>query len=53
MLAGGCSYFPNRKGGDRTLRITFHVWKYTVTIVIRETHKRTNQNEKSNRHSGK
>ena len=50
--AGGCSYSLNRKG-ERTLRITFHVWKYTVTIVIRETHKNADRNEKSNRHSAK
>ena len=36
-----------RNGMD--VRITFHVWKYTVRIFIRET-KRKAQNEK-NRHS--
>ena len=40
---------PEPKGG-MDVRITFHVWKYTVTIVIRET-KRKAQNVKNNRHS--
>ena len=35
------------------MRITFHVLKYTVTIVIRETRQRKNHCEKNNRHSGK
>ena len=34
------------------MRITFHVWKYTVTLVIRETRKK-DCSEKNNRHSGK
>ena len=29
------------------MRVTFHVWKYTVTIVIRETHKNADRNEKT------
>jgi hypothetical protein len=29
------------------------VWKFTVTIVIRATHKNADRNEKNNRHSGK
>ena len=32
------------------MRITFRMWKYTVTIVIRETRKK-NRDEKNNRHS--
>ena len=35
------------------MRITFHVWKYTVTIVIRETRRKKDHYEKNNRHSGK
>ena len=34
------------------MRLTFHVGKYTVTIVIRETHKK-DRTEKNNRHSAK
>ena len=49
IVAGGCSYSLNRKG-VQDVRITFHVWKYTGTIVIRET-KRKAQNVKNNRHS--
>ena len=30
------------------MRFTFHIGKYTVTIVIRETHRK-----KNNRHSAK
>ena len=44
---------PRTERGIWTLRITFHVWKYTVTIVIRTTHKNADRNEKNNRHSGK
>ena len=33
------------------MRITFHVRKYSVTIIIRETQK--GRTEKNNRHSGK
>ena len=40
------------KTNKKDVRITFHVWKYTVTIVIRET-KRKAQSVKNNRHSGK
>ena len=46
---GGCSYSP--KGG-MDVRMTFHVKKYTVTIIIAETHKK-DRSEKNNRHSGK
>ena len=35
------------------MRITFHVWKYTVTIVIRETRRKKDHCEKNNRHSAK
>ena len=35
------------------MRITFHVWKYTVTIVIRESSQKKDHYEKNNRHSGK
>ena len=31
------------------MRITFHIGKFTVTIVISETHRK----QKNNRHSGK
>ena len=34
------------------MRITFHVRKYSVTIIIRETHQK-DRCEKDNRHSGK
>ena len=34
------------------MRITFHVCKYTVTIIIMETH-RKDRNAKNNRHSAK
>jgi len=34
------------------MRITFHVKKYTVTIIIAETHKK-DRNEKNNRHLSK
>ena len=44
---------PIEVADDRTLRITFHVWKFTVTIVIRSTHKKTDRNEKNSRHSAK
>jgi hypothetical protein len=38
------------------LTFTFHVWKFTVTITIRNTHRQEwskDRNEKSCRHSGK
>ena len=35
------------------MRITFHIWKFTVTIVIRETRQKRDHSEKNNRHSGK
>ena len=44
---------PIEVAEEWTLRITFHVWKYTVTIVIRETHRNADRNEKNNRHSAK
>ncbi len=47
---GGCSYSP--KGGGWTMRITFHVRKYSVTIIIRETHTK-DRRDKNNRHSAK
>ena len=34
------------------MRITFHVGKFTVTLVIRETHQK-DRSEKNNRHSAK
>ena len=34
------------------MRITFHVRKYSVTIIIRETSQK-DRSEKNNRHSGK
>ena len=34
------------------MRITFHIGKYSVTIVIRETHLK-DRGEKNDRHSGK
>ena len=34
------------------MRITFHVRKYTVTIIIRETHTK-DRSAKNNRHSAK
>ena len=33
------------------MRITFHVRKYSVTIIIRETHQK-DRSEKNGRHSG-
>ncbi|MBR4331204.1 MAG: hypothetical protein IKP72_00845 [Clostridia bacterium] len=39
---------PSSRKGVMRMRLTFHVWKYTITIVIRETHR-----EKNNRHSAK
>ena len=38
--------------GGAGVRITFHVKKYTVTIIIAETHKK-DRGEKNIRHSGK
>ena len=38
------------------LTFTFHVWKFTVTITIRNTHRQEwskDRNEKNCRHSGK
>ena len=43
--AGGCSILLK---GVMRMRITFHIGKYTVTIVICET-----QRKKNNRHSAK
>ena len=37
---------------DGRMRITFHVKKYTVTIIIAETHKK-DRSEKNNRHLSK
>ena len=34
------------------MRITFHVRKYSVTIIIRETHTK-DRRDKNNRHSAK
>ena len=34
------------------MRITFHVRKYSVTIIIRETHKK-DRSDKNDRHSAK
>ena len=34
------------------MRITFHIGKFTVTIVIRETHQK-DRSAKNNRHSAK
>ena len=38
--------------GGWTMRITFHVRKYSVTIIIKETHKK-DRSEKNDRHSAK
>ena len=35
------------------MRITFHIGKFTITIVIRETHRAKDRDEKNNRHSAK
>ena len=35
------------------MRITFHVRKYTVTIIIKETNQKKDRTEKNNRHSAK
>ncbi len=34
------------------MRITFHVGKYTMTIIIKETHQK-DRSEKNDRHSAK
>ncbi len=34
------------------MRITFHIGKYSVTVIIRETHQK-DRSEKNNRHSAK
>ena len=41
--AGGCSYTPER--GWKEMRITFHLWSYSITIYVRKI--------KNNRHSDK
>ena len=41
--AGGCSYISER--GWKEMRITFHLWSYSITIYVRKI--------KNNRHSAK
>ena len=48
----GLAAAPTLRKGDGRMRITFHVGKYTVTVVIKETHKK-DRNVKNNRHSAK
>jgi len=43
--AGGLAYISERRCA--IMRITFHVWKYTVTIIVKKSRKQTS------RHSGK
>ena len=48
----GLAVAPTLRKGGWTMRITFHVRKYTVTIIIKETHSK-DRNVKNNRHLGK
>ena len=48
----GLAAAPTLRKGGWTMRITFHVRKYSVTIIIKETHQK-DRIEKNNRQSGK
>ena len=56
VRVGGLLHHFRKEVMALPLSLTFHVGKYTVTITIRNTHRRTrseDRNEKSDRHSAK